>query len=100
MTLRPANIACREDESHEEGAEESREALMAVDIVQVCAESAANQSSHELAVWLSVLFSIYTVVSIMLSALTIYTSSQIRSFASEAASSSTDVTVLREMSSR
>ena len=50
---------------------------MAVDITTVCALSSENQSSQELALWLSVLFSIYTLVSIMLSALTIYTSSQV-----------------------
>lgn len=50
---------------------------MAVDILQVCTLSSENQSSQELAIWLSVLFSIYTVVSIALSALTIYTSSQV-----------------------
>ena len=50
---------------------------MAVDITQVCTLSSDNQSSQTLAVWLSVLFSIYTVISIALSALTIYTSSQV-----------------------
>ena len=50
---------------------------MAVDITAVCTLSSENQSSQTLAVWLSVLFSIYTVVSIALSALTIYTSSQV-----------------------
>ena len=50
---------------------------MAVDITQVCTLAANNQSSQDLAIWLSILFSIYTVVSIALSALTIYTSSQV-----------------------
>ena len=50
---------------------------MAVDITAVCTLSSDNQSSQTLAVWLSVLFSIYTVISIALSALTIYTSSQV-----------------------
>jgi hypothetical protein len=50
---------------------------MAVDITDVCTLSSDNQSSQGLAIWLSVLFSIYTVVSIALSALTIYTSSQV-----------------------
>ena len=43
----------------------------------MCTLSSDNQSSQTLAVWLSVLFSIYTVISIALSALTIYTSSQV-----------------------
>ena len=50
---------------------------MAVDITEVCTLSSDNQSSQSLAIWLSVLFSIYTVISIALSALTIYTSSQV-----------------------
>jgi len=50
---------------------------MAVDITAVCTLSSENQSSQNLAIWLSVLFSIYTVISIALSALTIYTSSQV-----------------------
>ena len=52
---------------------------MAVDIVSVCAVASSNQSSHSLAIILSVLFSVYTLVSVALSALTIYTSSQMRS---------------------
>lgn len=50
---------------------------MAVDINSVCTISSENQSSQALSIWLSVLFSIYTVISIALSALTIYTSSQV-----------------------
>jgi len=50
---------------------------MAVDITVVCTLASENQSSQDLAIWLSILFSIYTVVSIALSALTIYTSSQV-----------------------
>ena len=50
---------------------------MAVDLQSVCTLASDNQASQDLAVWLSVLFSIYTVVSIALSALTIYTSSQV-----------------------
>lgn len=50
---------------------------MAVDIAQVCTLASENQSSQDLAIWLSILFSIYTIVSIALSALTIYTSSQV-----------------------
>jgi len=49
---------------------------MAIDIQDVCATAAQHQSSQDLAIWLSVLFSIYTFVAIALSALTIYTSSQ------------------------
>ena len=52
-------------------------AAMAVDITSVCTLASENQSSQDLAIWLSVLFSIYTVISIALSALTIYTSSQV-----------------------
>ncbi len=51
---------------------------MAVDIVAVCAVASNNQSSQSLAIILSVLFSVYTLVSVALSALTIYTSSQMR----------------------
>ena len=50
---------------------------MAVDITVVCTLASENQSSQDLAIWLSILFSIYTIVSIALSALTIYTSSQV-----------------------
>lgn len=50
---------------------------MAVDIVSVCMVASNNQSSQALAIVLSILFSVYTVVSILLSALTIYTSSQV-----------------------
>ena len=50
---------------------------MAVDILQVCTLASENQSGQQLAVWLSIMFSIYTIVSIALSALTIYTSSQV-----------------------
>ena len=50
---------------------------MAVDILQVCALASENQSSQQLAIWLSIMFSVYTIVSIALSALTIYTSSQV-----------------------
>ena len=49
---------------------------MAVDITAVCKLSVENQSSQQLAIWLSLLFSIYTIVSIALSALAIYTTSQ------------------------
>ena len=49
---------------------------MAVDITAVCASADANQGSQTLAVVLSIMFSIYTVVAIILSALTIYSTSQ------------------------
>ena len=50
---------------------------MAVDIDDVCRDASANQSGQELAMWLSIMFAVYTFISIALSALTIYTSSQI-----------------------
>lgn len=50
---------------------------MAVDISTVCELASENQSSQTLAVVLSVLFSVYTAISIALSALTIYTSSRL-----------------------
>tara|TARA_B110000902_G_scaffold241906_1_gene292720 strand:- start:51 stop:332 length:282 start_codon:yes stop_codon:yes gene_type:complete len=50
---------------------------MAVDIAEVCKVASENQSGQELAIWLCIMFSVYTVVSIALSALTIYTSSQV-----------------------
>lgn len=49
---------------------------MAVDIQAVCAAASDNQSSQILAIVLSVMFSIYTIVAIALSALTIYSTSQ------------------------
>ena len=51
---------------------------MAVDVVAVCALATSNQASQTLAIVLSVLFSVYTIVSIALAGLTIYTSSQTR----------------------
>lgn len=50
---------------------------MAVDIASVCTAADANQSSQTLAVVLSIMFSLYTVVAIALSALTIYSTSQV-----------------------
>jgi hypothetical protein len=58
---------------------------MAVDIVAVCAVASNHQASQSLAIWLSVLFLIYTTVSILLSALTIYTASQMNASAASAA---------------
>ena len=54
---------------------------MAVDIVDLCAAASANQGSQNLAVVLSVVFSLYTVCAITLSALTIYSTSQTTSLA-------------------
>lgn len=50
---------------------------MAVDIQAVCAAASDNQSTQILAIVLSVMFSIYTIVAIALSALTIYSTSQV-----------------------
>ena len=50
---------------------------MAVDVAAVCSTADANQGSQALAIVLSVMFSIYTVVAIALSALTIYSTSQV-----------------------
>lgn len=49
---------------------------MAVDVTAVCDAAAGAQSSQTLAIVLSVMFSLYTVVTIILSALTIYSTSQ------------------------
>lgn len=49
---------------------------MAIDIASVCATAASNHGSQTLAIVLSTMFSIYTVVAIALSALTIYSTSQ------------------------
>ena len=50
---------------------------MAVDVAAVCSSADANQGSQTLAIVLSIMFSIYTVVAIALSALTIYSTSQV-----------------------
>jgi len=50
--------------------------VMAVDIQAVCIAASDNQSTQLLAIVLSVMFSIYTIVAIALSALTIYSTSQ------------------------
>ena len=50
---------------------------MAVDIISVCSDASNNQSGSDLAIVLSVLFSLYTIVSIGLTAHTIYVSSTI-----------------------
>lgn len=49
---------------------------MAVDVTAVCDMAAGAQGSQTLAIVLSVMFSLYTVVTIALSALTIYSTSQ------------------------
>ena len=49
---------------------------MAIDVASVCATASASQGSQTLAIVLSVMFSLYTVVTIALSALTIYSTSQ------------------------
>ena len=49
---------------------------MAIDITAVCQAADSNQGSQTLAIVLSIMFSIYTVVAIILSALTIYSTSQ------------------------
>jgi len=48
---------------------------MAVDIVAVCSASQEHQSAQTIAIVLSVLFSLYTITAITLSALTIYSTS-------------------------
>jgi len=50
---------------------------MAIDITSVCATASTSQGSQTLAVVLSIMFSLYVVVSIALSALTIYSTSQV-----------------------
>ncbi len=55
----------------------SRVGAMAIDVVSVCATASSNQGSQMLAVVLSIMFSLYTVVAIVLSALTIYSTSQV-----------------------
>ena len=52
---------------------------MAVDLADVCALAADHQSSLQLAIWLSTLFSIYKLVAMSLAALVIYTSSHVHS---------------------
>lgn len=49
---------------------------MAIDVGSVCATASASHGSQTLAIVLSVMFSLYTVVTIALSALTIYSTSQ------------------------
>ena len=49
---------------------------MAIDVASVCATAASNHGSQTLAIVLSIMFSIYTIVAIALSALTIYSTSQ------------------------
>ena len=49
---------------------------MAVDIASVCSVATDSQGSQTLAIVLSIMFSLYTIVTIALSALTIYSTSQ------------------------
>ncbi len=49
---------------------------MAVDAAALCEAAAGAQGSQQLAIGLSVAFSVYTIVAIALSALTIYSVSQ------------------------
>lgn len=56
---------------------------MAVDLLTVCADASDNQSTSDLAIGLSILFSIYTITSIGLTARTIYISSTIYPIASK-----------------
>jgi hypothetical protein len=49
---------------------------MAIDIASVCTVASDSQGSQTLAIVLSVMFSLYTIVTIALSALTIYSTSQ------------------------
>ena len=49
---------------------------MAIDVASVCQTANDSQGSQTLAIVLSVMFSLYTIVTIALSALTIYSTSQ------------------------
>ena len=49
---------------------------MAIDVASVCSTATESAGSQTLAIVLSVMFSLYTVVTIALSALTIYSTSQ------------------------
>ena len=49
---------------------------MAIDVASVCSTATDSAGSQTLAIVLSVMFSLYTVVTITLSALTIYSTSQ------------------------
>jgi hypothetical protein len=49
---------------------------MAIDVASVCSTASDSAGSQTLAIVLSVMFSLYTVVTIALSALTIYSTSQ------------------------
>jgi len=50
---------------------------MAVDVAAICSTADANQGTQTLAIVLSVMFSVYTIIAIALSALTIYSTSQV-----------------------
>jgi hypothetical protein len=49
---------------------------MAIDVASVCQTANDSQGAQTLAIVLSVMFSLYTIVTIALSALTIYSTSQ------------------------
>ena len=49
---------------------------MAIDVASVCSTAQDSAGSQTLAIVLSVMFSLYTIVTIALSALTIYSTSQ------------------------
>ncbi len=49
---------------------------MAIDVASVCSTAQDSTGSQTLAIVLSVMFSLYTIVTIALSALTIYSTSQ------------------------
>jgi len=50
---------------------------MAVDVATICSTADATQGTQTLAIVLSVMFSMYTIIAIALSALTIYCTSQV-----------------------
>tara|TARA_B110000046_G_C12852984_1_gene338555 strand:+ start:541 stop:771 length:231 start_codon:yes stop_codon:yes gene_type:complete len=50
---------------------------MAVDVAAICSMADATQGTQTLAIVLSVMFSVYTIIAIALSALTIYSTSQV-----------------------
>ena len=62
---------------------------MAIDIQSICDTAEASSSSQSLAIILSVMFSIYTLIAIALSALTIYSTSSMPSMAGKPAATAT-----------
>lgn len=67
---------------------------MAVDIVTVCEAATTHQSSQLLAIILAVLFSVYILLAIGLSAFSIYSSSCMRTVATKRTSQASDVSPL------